>query len=185
MKLKVWFQKLNHIYIVLLFPKLNVMKKLLTIKNTLIGLVFVFLIIQSVRIDKTTQPVNALTDFLSVSSANSEVATMLKTSCYDCHSDQPSYPWYTNIAPVSWWIKHHINEGSHHLNFSIWGTYSEKRRNHKLKECIEMIEEGEMPMSSYTLIHGDAKLTDAQKLQLVEFFKSQKTVMTEPEEEKH
>lgn len=154
------------------------MKKRLTIKNIGIFLVFLFLAIQSIRIDKTTQPVNPETDFLVLTSANSEIAGMLKTACYDCHSNQPIFPWYTNIAPVSWWIKHHIDEGSHHLNFSIWGTYSEKRKNHKLDECIEMIEEGEMPMSSYTMMHGEAKLTDAQKLQLVEFFKAQKMVAT-------
>ena len=157
------------------------MKKKLTQKNIFIFLVFLFLAIQSIRIDKTIDPVNTSTDFIAVTSANSDITGILKTSCYDCHSNQPTYPWYTNIAPVSWWIKHHINEGSHHLNFSIWGSYTEKRKNHKLKECIELIEEGEMPMSSYTLIHKEAKLTDAQKMQLVEFFKAQKTVMAEPE----
>ena len=161
------------------------MKKYLTLKNIAIFLVFLLLAIQSIRIDKTTEPVNPETDFIALTSANAEVANTLKIACYDCHSNQPSYPWYTNIAPVSWWIKHHINEGSHHLNFSIWGTYKEKRKNHKLDECVEMVEEGEMPMSSYTIMHGDAKLTDAQKLQLVEFFKAQKTVMAEPEEEEH
>lgn len=161
------------------------MKKYFTIKNIAIFLVFLFLTIQSIRIDKTTVPVNPETDFIALTSANAEIAGMLKTACYDCHSNQPTYPWYTNIAPVSWWIKHHINEGSQHLNFSIWGTYKEKRKNHKLNECVEMIEEGEMPMSSYTIMHGEAKLTDAQKLQLVEFFKAQKTIMAEPTEEQH
>lgn len=169
----------------LLFLKLIAMKKYFTIKNIAIFLVFLFLTIQSIRIDKTTVPVNPETDFIALTSANAEIAGMLKTACYDCHSNQPTYPWYTNIAPVSWWIKHHINEGSQHLNFSIWGTYKEKRKNHKLDECVEMIEEGEMPMSSYTIMHGEAKLTDAQKLQLVEFFKAQKTVMAEPAEEQH
>lgn len=161
------------------------MKKYFTFKNIAIFLVFLLLAIQSIRIDKTTEPVNPETDFIALTSANAEVANTLKIACYDCHSNQPTYPWYTNIAPVSWWIKHHINEGSHHLNFSIWGTYKEKRKNHKLDECVEMVEEGEMPMSSYTIMHEDAKLTDAQKLQLVEFFKAQKTVMAEPEEEEH
>lgn len=161
------------------------MKKYFTVKNIAIFLVFLLLAIQSIRIDKTTSPVNPETDFIALTSANTEVSGMLKTACYDCHSNQPTYPWYTNIAPVSWWIKHHIDEGSHHLNFSIWGTYKEKRKNHKLDECIEMIEEGEMPMSSYTILHGEAKLTDAQKMQLVEFFKAQKTVMTEPAEDQH
>jgi hypothetical protein len=161
------------------------MKKYVTFKNIAIFFVFLFLAIQSIRIDKTTEPVNPETDFIALTSANSEVAGMLKTACYDCHSNQPTYPWYTNIAPVSWWIKHHIDEGSHHLNFSIWGTYKEKRKNHKLDECIEMIEEGEMPMSSYTIMHGEAKLTDAQKMQLVEFFKAQKIVAAAPAEDEH
>jgi hypothetical protein len=161
------------------------MKKYFTFKNIAVFLVFLLLTIQSIRIDKTTDPVNPATDFIALTSANSEVANSLKIACYDCHSNQPTYPWYTNIAPVSWWIKHHIDEGSHHLNFSIWGTYKEKRKNHKLDECIEMIEEGEMPMSSYTIMHSEAKLTDAQKLQLVEFFKAQKTVAVEQEKEIH
>ena len=161
------------------------MKKKLTAKNIGIFLVFLFLAIQSIRIDKTTEPVNPETDFIALTSANAEVANTLKIACYDCHSNQPTYPWYTNIAPVSWWIKHHINEGSHHLNFSIWGTYKDKRKHHKLEECIELVEEGEMPMSSYTLMHGDAKLTDAQKLQLVEFFKALKTAMPPTIEEQH
>ncbi|MBK6986431.1 MAG: heme-binding domain-containing protein [Bacteroidetes bacterium] len=160
------------------------MKKKLTLKNISIFLVFLFLVIQSIRIDKTTEPVNSSTDFIALTSANAEVVNTLKIACYDCHSNQPTYPWYTNIAPVSWWIKHHINEGSHHLNFSIWGTYKDKRKHHKLEECIEMVEEGEMPMSSYTLMHGEAKLTDAQKLQLVGFLKL-KNAMPQPEEEQH
>lgn len=150
------------------------MKKRFTLKNISIALIFILLMIQSIQIDKTIEPVNPATDFISVTAANTEVAGLLKTACYDCHSNQPTYPWYTNMAPVSWWIKHHINEGSQHLNFSIWGTYSEKRKNHKLEECIEMIEEGEMPMYSYTLMHKEAKLADSQKLQLVQFFKALK-----------
>lgn len=150
------------------------MKKRFTIKNSAIFLVILFLAIQSFRIDKTTQPIDPSKDFVSLTSANPEITNTLKIACYDCHSNQPAYPWYTNIAPVSWWVKNHINEGSHHLNFSEWGTYSEKRKNHKLEECVEMVEENEMPMSSYTIMHAAAKLTDDQKLQLVEFFKGLK-----------
>ena len=150
------------------------MKKRLTIKNISIFLLLLFLFIQSFRIDKTTQPVNPTTDFIAVTAANTDVANLLKTACYDCHSNQPAYPWYTNIAPVSWWVKHHIDEGSHHLNFSEWGTYSEKRKDHKMEECIEMVEEDEMPMAYYTWMHKEAKLTDAQKLKLIEYFKAVK-----------
>jgi hypothetical protein len=161
------------------------MKKRFTIKNIAIFLVIVFLLIQSIRIDKTIQPIDPSKDFISLTSPNPEIANILKIACYDCHSNQPSYPWYTNIAPVSWWVKHHINEGSHHLNFSEWGTYKEKRKNHKLKECIEMVEENEMPMSSYTIMHKEAELTEAQKLQLVEFFKGLKNAIPQVEEGRH
>lgn len=151
------------------------MKKYFTANRIFQFLLGTFILIQFFRIDKTTKPVNLETDFISLSQTNEEVAEILKSSCYDCHSSQPTYPWYTNIAPVSWWIKHHINEGSHHLNFSDWGTYTLKRKDHKLEEMVEMIEEGEMPMTSYTIMHKEAKLTDEQKLLLVEYFKAERT----------
>ncbi len=151
------------------------MKKKFTKRNILIGFIALLLLIQLFRIDKSTSPVDPQKDFVSINPPNDdEVKSLLKIACYDCHSNQPSYPWYTNIAPLSWWIKHHIDEGQHELNFSEWGSYSEKRKNHKLEECIEMIEEGEMPMASYTWMHKEAKLTDAQKLKLVEFFRAVK-----------
>ena len=93
---------------------------------------------------------------------------------YDCHSNQPTFPWYANVAPISWWIKHHIDEGSEHLNFSEWGTFTPKRKHHKLEECVEMLEDGEMPMSSYTWMHNESKLTDVQRLLLVNWFKGLK-----------
>lgn len=148
------------------------MKKYFNRKNIGLFIFFLLIFIQLFRIDKTVLPVDPQKDFILVTSANPEIENLLKTACYDCHSNQPSFPWYTNIAPVSWWIKHHINEGQHELNFSEWASYTEKRKNHKLEECIEMIEEGEMPMASYTWMHQEAKLTDAQKLQLVEFFRA-------------
>lgn len=147
------------------------MRKKLTKKNIVISVLLLLLIFQFFRIDKTTKPVDPNTDFISLLQPDKEVTSILKTSCYDCHSNQPAYPWYTNIAPLSWWIKHHINEGSHHLNFSEWGNYSQKRKDHKIDECIELINADEMPMTSYTLMHEDAKLTKEQKALLINYFK--------------
>lgn len=162
------------------------MRKYFTKKNIGIALIVILIVIQFFRIDKTTQPINTAKDFIFVTNANPEVANILRVACYDCHSNQPVYPWYTNVAPVSWWVKNHINEGSRHLNFSLWGEYKDKRKHHKLEECIELVEEGEMPMSSYTWMHKEAKLTDAQKLQLVAYFKGLKDQIQLPqEEEKH
>ncbi len=150
------------------------MKKRFSLKKISLILAITLLFIQSFRIDKSTKPVDASKDLISLTIPNAEVTQLLKTACYDCHSNQPTFPWYTNIAPVSWWIKHHIDEGSHHLNFSEWGTYELKRKNHKLDECVEMLEKYEMPMSSYTWMHQEAKLTDAQRLLLAEWFKGLK-----------
>lgn len=150
------------------------MKTKLSLKKIGIAFIVLFIVIQVFRINKTITPVNEQTDFMAVTQTNPEVATILKNACYDCHSNQPTYPWYTSVAPVSWWIKNHINEGSKHLNFSIWQTYTVKRKDHKLEECVEMIEEGEMPMNSYTWMHPEAKLTDAQKQLLIDWFKAEK-----------
>lgn len=159
------------------------MKKYFTLNRIFQVVLGALIIIQFFRIDKTVKPVNPQTDILALTQASTDISTIFKTSCYDCHSNQPTYPWYTNVAPISWWIKHHINEGSHHLNFSEWGTYSPKRKDHKFEECVEMIEEGEMPMTSYTLMHGDAKLTEAQKILLIDWFKAERTKLNYAPEE--
>ena len=136
-------------------------------------IVYTFILLlfaQMIRIDKTNPTVNPADDFIFNQQVPAEVAQTLKIACYDCHSHESTYPWYTSYAPVSWWIKHHIIEGREHLNFSVWATYSPKKANHKLEECVEMLEEGEMPMSSYTLIHKEAVLTPQQKADLIAFF---------------
>lgn len=151
------------------------MKKKLTKKNILLGVLILLGVIQLFRIDKTNKVSAPEIDFITMTHADAEISKILKTSCYDCHSNEVKYPWYTNIAPVSWWIKHHINEGSEHLNFSEWGNYASRKADHKLEECVEMIESGEMPMSSYTLLHNEAKLSKEQQARLINWFNSLRT----------
>lgn len=86
------------------------------------------------------------------------VMQILKTSCYDCHSNNTVYPWYSNIQPISLWLYDHIEEGKEELNFSVFGTYSIRRQFHKLEEIDREVEEGEMPLNSYTIIHRNAKI---------------------------
>lgn len=150
-------------------------KRTIPVKKILIASGVVLVLIQLIRIDKSKPASDPAKDFITVTAAGPEVASLLKASCYDCHSNESTYPWYTNIAPVSWWIKHHINEGRAELNFSEWADYPSRRRDHKLEECVEMIEEGEMPMSSYTLIHKEAELNAEQKAKLTAFFNSLRT----------
>lgn len=92
-----------------------------------------------------------------------DVSEILSTSCYDCHSNNSRPMFYMNIQPVGWWISHHIEEGKDELNFDEFGTYPLNVQYHKLEEIVEVIDEDEMPLTSYTLIHTDAKLSPAQK----------------------
>jgi hypothetical protein len=101
-----------------------------------------------------------------------DVAAILKTSCYDCHSNHTTYPWYANIQPVSKWLGNHVNEGKGELNFSEFGIYSLRRQYHKLEEIAEQVEENEMPLSSYTLIHSNASLNETQKKLLSSWVKN-------------
>jgi Haem-binding domain len=96
-----------------------------------------------------------------------DIDQVLKTSCYDCHSNKTTYPWYASIQPVGWWLEDHINEGKKELNFDEFGKYNLRRQYKKLEEISEQVEEGEMPLSSYTIIHTNSKLTPEQKRQVV------------------
>ena len=99
------------------------------------------------------------------------MAQLIKTSCYDCHSNETKYPWYTNIQPVAWFLQNHIEDGRKHLNFSTFATYEPKRQARKLSEAAEEIEQGEMPLDSYVLIHTNANLSAEQKVTLINYFK--------------
>ncbi|MCG8524267.1 MAG: heme-binding domain-containing protein, partial [Pseudomonadales bacterium] len=92
---------------------------------------------------------------------------ILKTACYDCHSANTEYPWYNTIAPVSYWLADHIEDGKKHLDFSDWQNYDEKKKDHKLEELIEEVKGGSMPLNEYTWTHADAKLSEEQISALV------------------
>jgi hypothetical protein len=105
-----------------------------------------------------------LTDIVLVHHVPADVQTILKASCYDCHSNNTVYPWYYSIQPVTHFLGNHIYEGKKELNFSEFGKYSIGKQYRK--QAAEQIDEGEMPLTSYTLIHTDAKLNKEEKLQL-------------------
>lgn len=90
------------------------------------------------------------------------VAAVLERSCNDCHSNKTVWPWYSNVAPISWSVVDHVNEGREELNLSEWGTYSEERRARKLEEICEEVEERGMPHYQYVWLHRDAALSEAE-----------------------
>ncbi|MDX2359682.1 MAG: heme-binding domain-containing protein [Crocinitomicaceae bacterium] len=145
------------------------------IKKILLILLASFVVMQFFRIDMTNPEVDASKDFIAVTQASDEVVDILKTACYDCHTHETVYPWYANVAPISWWLKGHVDEGKEHLNFSEWADYSVKKADHKLEECVESINEGWMPIGNYTLTHSDAILEDDQRTVLIDFFESLRT----------
>lgn len=140
-------------------------------KKVLIALVMIFIILQFFRIDKTNPPVNEGMDFLKIKNTPENIATIIRTSCYDCHSNETVYPWYSNVQPAAWFLKHHIDDGRKHLNFSTFSTYEPKKQIHKLEETVEMIEQDKMPLESYILGHSEAKLSPENKKLLIEYFK--------------
>ena len=127
-------------------------------------------LMQVIRIDTVNPVVSPESDYLVMTNASPEIADILKTSCYDCHSNETNYPWYAQIAPVSWFLKKHINEGREHLNFSKWADYPATKQMSKRQECMEELEGGEMPLKSYTMIHAEAKLTDVSRQALIDWF---------------
>jgi hypothetical protein len=145
-------------------------KKTFPVKKLLLGIAMFLIVIQIFMVDKTNPAVIEENDILTATNAPAAVGTILTNACYDCHSNKSRYPWYSNVAPVSWWMKHHINEGREELNFSEWGTYSPEKRNHKLEECLEHVEEGEMPLTSYVILHKEAALTSEEKKTLLDWF---------------
>lgn len=111
-------------------------------------------------------------DFLTIKKPSADIANKIRTSCYDCHSNETKYPWYAKYQPTGWFLKNHIEEARKHLNFSTFATYEPNRQIHKLDEAAEMVEKHEMPMESYVLGHPEAALTDEDRQNLIKYFRS-------------
>ena len=124
---------------------------------TILILVVVFLLLQAIRPERSNPPVR------SDLTADPEVKSLLRRSCYNCHSNETVWPWYSRVAPVSWLIASDVNEGRQNLNFSEWGSYSNQIQSHKLADIAGETRDGEMPPWYYTLAHADSKLSPSEK----------------------
>ena len=127
-------------------------------------LLLVFVIIQFIRPAKNKSVGISNTDITKLYPVPDDVQSILKTSCYDCHSNNTVYPWYNNIQPVTWWLNNHIQEGKRDLNFSEFAAYRIRRQYVKLEQINALVKKDEMPLDSYLWIHKDAKLNDLQKM---------------------
>lgn len=140
-------------------------------KKILIIIIVGFVLIQFFPIDKNNPAATPKMDFLQIKATPEKTATLIRNACYDCHSNESKYPWYSNVQPFGWFLADHIKEGRKELNFSTFATYEKKRQVKKLKEAAEMIEKGEMPLDSYVIMHSEAKLSAADKKVMIEYFK--------------
>lgn len=101
-----------------------------------------------------------------------DVGAIVKKACADCHTFKTQWPWYSYVAPVSWIVANHVVEGREELNFSVWQSYSDKDKAHKLKDIVEEVEKGKMPLFPYTITHPQASLTQDEVQTLLNWVKS-------------
>jgi hypothetical protein len=126
-----------------------------------VAMVCLFIGVQFVRPARTNPSVDPSQTIQAHVQMPSEVAAVIDRSCQDCHSNATRWPWYSNVAPFSWLLVDHVNEGRQHLNLSEWGRLDTRRASKKFEEICEEVEDGAMPIESYTWIHRSAKLSAA------------------------
>lgn len=130
--------------------------------------------IQFIPIERTNPPVTGEVE------APEGVKQILQRSCYDCHSNQTRWPWYSRVAPVSWLIAHDVEEGREHLNFSEWNRLDASERSDLIEEIWEEVEEGEMPLWIYPPLHPEARIGDAERTTLREWSRRVSNVTSDP-----
>lgn len=139
---------------------MRLMKRVLRVVALAVALLFVG--IQFVRTESVVnKPFDETRAIEAHARLTPEVAAILKRSCMDCHSQKTEWPWYSHVAPVSWFVAEHVNDGRSDLNFSDWASYDRDEAEHLLTNICKLSKRGAMPLSSYTLIHRDAKLSPA------------------------
>ena len=136
------------------------------IRIILIILLVALIIIQFFRPAKNISQGIAMNDISTKYTIPDSVNDILKVACNDCHSNNSRYPWYWSMQPVAWFLNGHIEKGKRHLNFSIFTSYKIGNQYKSFDEIRKEVKEDDMPLTSYTLIHRDAVLNDAQKLAL-------------------
>jgi len=141
-----------------------------TVKKVIFWTLVAFAMIQFIPVDKVNKPIDAAVNFVDAKKTPEKIKTLIKGACYDCHSNETVYPKYAYIAPVSWSVKSHINEGREHLNFSVWGTYNKDLKENMLNKSIQTLQSKTMPMPGYIVYHKEANLSEAERTLLIKYF---------------
>lgn len=133
------------------------------IKRAVLIIIGIFVVIQMARPSRTNPSSNPSENIQAVLPVQPEVASIFARACNDCHSNNTVWPWYSNVAPVSWLLVADVKEGRNKLNFSTWAAYDREKQQKHLGEICEQVKEGEMPGAVYTLMHPNARLSDAAR----------------------
>ncbi len=137
------------------------------LKKIALFLLLALLIIQFIHPTKNKAAGTQVNAINTVYSIPEDVNVILAKACNDCHTNNTNYPWYTHVQPVDWWMNSHVKDGKKHLNLDEYTNRSLRYQYHKMEEIAEQVQENEMPLESYTWMHKDAKLSDAEKKKLI------------------
>ncbi len=136
-------------------------------KNRLFVLIGALLVVlQFFQPDRSVPAYDASQDFINQMKPPADVAEMLRVACYDCHSYETEWPWYSWVQPTGWWLGGHVREGREHFNLSLWGTYSAEDQQDILEHMAKAVKKGFMPLEPYKFMHPRANLSDAQRAAL-------------------
>ena len=146
------------------------------LKCFLVALFVIFIGLQFTSPARTNPAFDENQTLQALENVSPEVASIFARSCNDCHSNQTNWRWYTHIAPVSWFVVRHVNDGRAELNFSEWGSYGERMRETRLKSVCALVEKGRMPLASYVWIHPEAKISADEAKTICDWSKSIKNI---------
>ncbi|MFN0293538.1 heme-binding domain-containing protein [Pedobacter helvus] len=148
------------------------------IKKILLGILVIVVVIQFIHPARNKSGQAMPNDISKIVAMPEDVQGILKKACYDCHSNNTEYPWYTNIQPMHWFMNYHIISGKEELNFNEFGTYTPRRQQSKLRSIENSLKDGTMPLSSYTLIQRNAILSEVEKSQIINWVQNSKDSLT-------
>ncbi len=147
-------------------------------KKILLALLIVFIAIQFVQPAHNKSERALPADITKTYNLPENVQTVFKNACYDCHSNNTHYPWYSNIQPIGWLLANDVRKGKGKLNFSEFGSYSPRKQRSKLREIQMAMHDGTMPLSTYKLMHRPARLTKDDKAIITDWTKKTKDSIT-------
>ena len=156
------------------------MKKIL--RWTGITVAAVFILIQFDQPNRSNPPVDQTMTIAAQAVFAPPISRLVTTACFDCHSNETRWPWYSYVAPVSWLMADDVASGRRHLNFSEWGKYPKSKRVLKLGQIYEQVSKGDMPIQKYLYIHSDARLTAADRDSITDWTERERDKLTEEKE---